>query len=62
MTDFYALKRYHRTVDWSMVWFWASLWVFGVVEVGLAIYGAIHLALRYKEAFVQFLQKVGLGG
>ena len=42
MTDFYALRRYPRSVDWPMVWLWAGLIVFGLAELGFAIYGFIH--------------------
>jgi hypothetical protein len=41
MTDFYALRRYPRSVDWEMVWLWGAIIVFGAVEFGFAVYGLI---------------------
>ena len=55
MTDFYALRRYPRSVDWSAFWLWMALIVLGLTELCFAAYGFYH-------AVSLFLQKVGLGG
>jgi len=51
MTDFYALCRYPRSIDWPMVWLWSALVCLGLLEFGFAVYGFYH-------ALVVFLHRV----
>jgi len=58
MTDFYALKRYERKgPNWGVI----ACALFSLVVWAGVILLCVH-ALQLKEAVVEFLQKVGLGG